>query len=141
MKRKKYCSCSETGSGQNQCFIRRKGDAVFASAIGSLFQYPGVDPVLDENGLCEIFVLGPARTPGNGVFRDIYEVLPGHYLSFADGILKDHCYWNVKSQPHEDSREETVEKQRGSWRIRLNGRWRVKRRSLHFSPAEWTAAL
>ncbi|MBS4961422.1 MAG: hypothetical protein KHZ62_11545, partial [Clostridiales bacterium] len=24
------------------------------------------------------------RTPGNGVFRDIYEVLPGHYLSFAD---------------------------------------------------------
>lgn len=22
--RKKYCSCSETGSGQNQCFIRRK---------------------------------------------------------------------------------------------------------------------
>ena len=78
--------------------------------LGSLFQYPGVDPVLDENGLCEIFALGPARTPGNGVFRDIYEVLPGHYLSFADGILKDHCYWNVKSQPHEDSREETVEK-------------------------------
>lgn len=37
-------------------------------------------------------------------------MLPGHYLSFADGILKDHCYWNVKSQPHEDSREETVEK-------------------------------
>ena len=69
-----------------------------------------MDPVLDENGLCEIFALGPARTPGNGVFRDIYEVLPGHYLSFADGILKDHCYWNVKSQPHEDSREETVEK-------------------------------
>lgn len=91
-------------------YTQKKETLFFASAIGSLFQYPGVDPVLDENGLCEIFVLGPARTPGNGVFRDIYEVLPGHYLSFADGILKDHCYWNVKSQPHEDSREETVEK-------------------------------
>lgn len=91
-------------------YTQKKETLFFASAIGSLFQYPGVDPVLDENGLCEIFALGPARTPGNGVFRDIYEVLPGHYLSFADGILKDHCYWNVKSQPHEDSREETVEK-------------------------------
>ena len=91
-------------------YTQKKETLFFASAIGSLFQYPGVDPVLDENGLCEIFALGPARTPGNGVFRDIYEVLPGHYLSFADGILKDHCYWNVKSQPHEDCREETVEK-------------------------------
>ena len=37
-------------------FIRRKRRrCFFASAIGSLFQYPGVDPVLDENGLCEIF--------------------------------------------------------------------------------------
>ena len=77
-------------------YTQKKETLFFASAIGSLFQYPGVDPVLDENGLCEIFALGPARTPGNGVFRDIYEVLPGHYLSFADGILKDHCYWNVK---------------------------------------------
>ena len=121
MKRKNIVLVQRQDRGKTNVLYAEKGDAVFASAIGSLFQYPGVDPVLDENGLCEIFALGPARTPGNGVFRDIYEVLPGHYLSFADGILKDHCYWNVKSQPHEDSREETVEKQRGSWRIRLNG--------------------
>ena len=91
-------------------YTRNKETLFFASSIGSLLQYPGVEPVLDENGLCEIFALGPARTPGNGVFRDICEVLPGHYISFAQGVVTDHCYWNVKSCPHEDSEKETVEK-------------------------------
>lgn len=74
------------------------------------FSIRGVEPVLDENGLCEVFALGPARTPGNGVFAGISEVLPGHYLSFCDGVRTEHCYWKLESHPHEDSFEETVEK-------------------------------
>ncbi|MDO4440177.1 MAG: asparagine synthase (glutamine-hydrolyzing) [Eubacteriales bacterium] len=91
-------------------YTQKKETLFFASSIASLFQYPGVEPVLDENGLCEVFALGPARTPGNGVFAGISEVLPGHYLSFCDGVRTEHCYWKLESHSHEDSFEETVEK-------------------------------
>ena len=49
--------------GKTNVLYAEKGDAVFASAIGSLFQYPGVDPVLDENGLCEILRLVRQELP------------------------------------------------------------------------------
>ena len=33
---------------------------VFSSELKGLFVYPGIEPVLDRDGLCEIFALGPA---------------------------------------------------------------------------------
>ncbi|HCB91944.1 MAG TPA: asparagine synthetase B, partial [Ruminococcaceae bacterium] len=48
-------------------YTLRDGRLVFASEIKALFEYPGVDPVLDRQGLCEVFGLGPARTSGVGV--------------------------------------------------------------------------
>ncbi len=83
---------------------------VFASELKGLFAYPGVEPMLDKEGLCEVFALGPAKTYGKGVFKDIREVLPGHYLHFHEGRLTDICYWQLVSAPHKDSFQETVEK-------------------------------
>ncbi|MBO4290869.1 MAG: asparagine synthetase B, partial [Lachnospiraceae bacterium] len=40
---------------------------VFSSEIKGLFAYPGISAQLDREGLCEIFGLGPAKTPGSGV--------------------------------------------------------------------------
>lgn len=86
------------------------GSMVFSSEIKGLFCFPGVMPCIDREGLCEIFGLGPAKTYGKGVFKDVMEVLPGHFLEFQDGKVKEHCYWSLKSQPHEDTMEETIEK-------------------------------
>lgn len=108
---------------------------IFASEIKGLFAYPGVKPVLDRDGLCEIFALGPAKTYGNGVFKDIWEVLPGHCLTCrSEGSrLESHssntctsnacgskitlsktctseAYWQLESRPHLDSMEQTIEK-------------------------------
>lgn len=83
---------------------------VFASEIKGLFAYPGVEPVLDRGGLCEIFALGPAKSYGKGVFRDILEVLPGHCLTFGRTSCTSEAYWALKSRPHEDSMEKTIEK-------------------------------
>lgn len=83
---------------------------VFSSEIKGLFCFPGIKPAVDLDGLNQIFSIGPARTSGNGVFKDIHEVLPGHYvLCTADSICQ-RCYWKLESRPHEDSYEETVEK-------------------------------
>lgn len=89
---------------------------VFSSEIKGLFVWPKVEPVLDREGLCEVFALGPARTYGKGVFKGILEVLPGSCLSVGrEGVTKEQ-YWRLKAREHTDTMEETVEKT--AWLLR-----------------------
>lgn len=88
----------------------KDGTLVFASEIKGLFAYPGIQPVLDTAGLCEIFALGPAKSYGKGVFKDIQEALPGHCLTYGRDSLHTEAYWKLQSRPHEDSMEKTIEK-------------------------------
>ena len=74
------------------------------------FKYPGTEAVLDRDGINEVFGMGPARIPGSGIFKGVYEVKPGCYLSCSQYGIKNNCYWHLKSKPHEDSYEKTVEK-------------------------------
>ena len=91
-------------------YTKFKDTLLFSSELKGIFSYPGYQPVLDRDSLCEIFALGPASTYGSGVFSGIKEVLPGHYLRFQNGTCSDHCYWRLYSKPHTDSWEKTVEK-------------------------------
>jgi len=83
---------------------------LFASELKGILSYPGYRPVLDRQGLNEIFSIGPARTSGCGVFKDIHEVLPGHILLCSQDGIRQESYWKLESHPHEDSYEKTVEK-------------------------------
>lgn len=95
--------------GVKPLFYTIKGDTlVFSSEIKGLFTYPGVEPELDRDGLCEIFALGPAKSYGKGVFRGISEALPGGYLCYGREGLRSFAYWKLESRPHTDSFEETA---------------------------------
>lgn len=83
---------------------------VFSSEIKGLFEYPGIRPAVDRNGLCEIFALGPAKSYGKGVFKDVMEVLPGQMIHFARNIWAESFFWKLESRPHEDSYAETIDK-------------------------------
>ena len=50
---------------------------LFASEIKTILEYPGVERKIDREGVGEILLLGPGRTPGSGVFQDIFELEPG----------------------------------------------------------------
>lgn len=89
------------------CF---QDQVIFSSEIKGLFAYPGITPKLDKRGLNEIFSIGPAKTYGCGVFKDIEELLPAHYLVCNASGLHAECYWKLESRPHEDSYGQTVEK-------------------------------
>lgn len=91
-------------------FTRLQDTFVFSSEIKGLLQFPKVEAAVDREGLCEIFGLGPAKTPGKGVWKDILEVLPGHCMEVSKDGVRDYPYWQLTSHPHEDSYEETVEK-------------------------------
>jgi len=83
---------------------------VFASEIKSLFQHPKITPRADMDSFREIFGIGPARTPGCGVFKDIYEIHPGCFAVFSEDGFSESAYWQLEAAPHTDSYEETVQK-------------------------------
>lgn len=91
-------------------YTKQKDTFIFSSEIKGLFAYPGIEPVLDRDGLREIFALGPAKSYGKGVFKDVFEVLPGHLITLDPFSFSDNAYWTLESRPHEDSMEKTIEK-------------------------------
>ncbi|EGO64787.1 asparagine synthase (glutamine-hydrolyzing) [Acetonema longum] len=97
--------------GVKPLFYAQRGKALlFASELKALLAHPAVKPAIDREGLAEVLMLGPARTPGHGIFRDVYELKPGHSLVYNREGLFIEQYWKLVSQPHEDSFETTTAK-------------------------------
>ncbi|MBR2744659.1 MAG: asparagine synthase (glutamine-hydrolyzing) [Clostridia bacterium] len=83
---------------------------IFGSELKAILRYPGIEPKLDEQSIAELFGIGPARTPGSGIFKNIYEIKPANYAIFNDSGLHQNQYWKLESKPHNDSLKETTEK-------------------------------
>lgn len=81
---------------------------LFGSEQKAILAHPDIRAVVDREGLAEIFGLGPSRTPGHGVYKDMDELRPAHALVFN----REHCkiwrYWDVKSDDHRDTEDETI---------------------------------
>lgn len=91
-------------------YTEKNGTIVFASELKGLFQYPEIKPIIDKKGLNEVFSIGPAKTYGCGVYKDIDELLSGHFITFDSAGKHLHCYWKLESHAHTDSYDKTVEK-------------------------------
>lgn len=81
---------------------------IFGSTIGTVLCHPGVQPVIDADGLRTLLLLGPARPPASGVFRQIDSLLPGHYAVLTPERYTDHVYWKLEAREHEDDLETTI---------------------------------
>ena len=95
--------------GVKPLFLTRwQGRLAIASEIKALLQLPGVRPVVDKDGLREIFGLGPARTPGCGVFQGVWELKPG-CLALLDPLgYRELAYFQLEARPHEEDYPHTV---------------------------------
>ena len=85
---------------------------IFASEIKSLLAHHEIEPAMDINSLAEIMLIGPGRTPGCGVFKNIKEVKPACCGTYSHNGLRIRPYWQLTYTPHKDSFEETAEKVR-----------------------------
>lgn len=81
----------------------------FASKIESLLYVKGVRPVCTREGLNEIFMLGPAKTIGKTVFRDIKELPPAAYLTQKDGKTEIKEYWRVTASEFTETESQAQE--------------------------------
>ncbi|MHB9059452.1 MAG: asparagine synthase (glutamine-hydrolyzing), partial [Bacillota bacterium] len=95
--------------GVKPLFYAQRGSAfIFGSELKAVLAHPGVEPVVDGEGLAEVMLMGPARTPGCGVFRDVAELRPGRYLVHDRSGTHVRTYWSLESHPHSDDMGTTV---------------------------------
>ncbi|AWB45783.1 asparagine synthase (glutamine-hydrolyzing) [Paenibacillus sp. CAA11] len=89
-------------------YSEQTGLLIFGSEPKAILQHPKVEAVVDAEGLAEVFAVGPARTPGHGVFKQLKELRPGHCMIYSRDGLRIYPYWKLESKPHEESVEETA---------------------------------
>ena len=93
-------------------YAQKEGTFLFASEIKTLLANPMVEPKVDRQGILDVMLLGPGRTPGFGVFREIRELEPGCCGYLTEAGFRTYRYWSLVDRENRDSFEETVAKVR-----------------------------
>lgn len=91
-------------------FAPIRNGLTFGSTIDTVLCHPEIEPALDEDGLRTLLLLGPARPPESGVFRQIKSLLPGHFAVLTPENFTNHVYWQLEAHEHEDDLPTTIER-------------------------------
>ena len=107
---KKRVVLARDAMGVKPLFYSVKNETlIFASEIKAIFKHPYVEPIVDEDGLTELFALGPAVKPGTSVYKDIEEVKPGEYLIVSEDSIKKNMYWKLEAKEFNESKSEAID--------------------------------
>lgn len=90
-------------------YNKTKNTFSFASKIDTLLCQPYVKSAVDEEGLYEIFMLGPAKTIGKAIFKDICELPPAFCLIYKNGEIKTYPYWKLEAKEFDENEETAAE--------------------------------
>jgi len=91
-------------------FHKKNSSFIFGSELKALLAHPEIPAEIDGQGLAELFMIAPARTPGYGVIRNVYELKPGHCMLTNRSGTKKWVWWRLTDQRHEDDINTTVAK-------------------------------
>ncbi|MGC9535973.1 asparagine synthase (glutamine-hydrolyzing) [Streptomyces sp. UG1] len=84
------------------------GGLAFASEPKALFRHPEIRPRVDADGLREAYSL--LFNTGPTVWSGVREVEPGGLLVLDRDGIREHRYWRLEADRHEDDRDATVER-------------------------------
>ncbi|MET9094763.1 asparagine synthase (glutamine-hydrolyzing) [Streptomyces cyaneofuscatus] len=80
---------------------------IFGSELKAILAHEDVEAVIDGEGLREIFSI--VKTPGHGVLKGMYEVLPATVMRFTKDGSSSHRYWELTAREHTDDLDTTVD--------------------------------
>ena len=100
---------SRDGMGQMPLFYERRGESTaFSDHPDALLKSASEAPVLDADGLRELFGLGPARSPGCALYRDMRQLEPGCALVVRGNQARVKRFFRIEDIPHEADGKATV---------------------------------
>ncbi|MCI0512812.1 asparagine synthase (glutamine-hydrolyzing), partial [candidate division KSB1 bacterium] len=67
---------------------------IFASEIKAIFATGLVKPEIDPQALCQVFTFWTTLCPRT-IFKNIYQLPPGHYLIYQQGQIQIQPYWRL----------------------------------------------
>ncbi len=85
-----------------------QGGVVFSDHPDAMLKSAKAEPLVDADGLRELFGLGPARSPGRTYYRDIRTLEPGCALVMKGSDARVERYFRIKDRPHEQEEAATV---------------------------------
>ena len=74
-------------------YTRVNGDIIFGSEIKAILGHPQVKREADTQALADFLSVRYVPAPAT-LFANIYKVLPGHWLLYEDGKIREECYWD-----------------------------------------------
>ncbi len=99
--------------GEKPVFYARQGDSIaFSDHPDALLKAARVEPAISADGLRELFGLGPARTPGMTLYRDMLALEPGCALIAQGDGATVRRYWHIEDAPHAADAPATVRRVR-----------------------------
>ena len=91
-------------------YSHHNGLFLFGSEPKTILAHPDFKVEVGSEGLAEIFAMGPARTPGHGIYHHLNELKPGHYMIYDRCGLSVRTYWKLESEQHADDVDATAER-------------------------------
>lgn len=73
---------------------------LFASEVRCLLENPLVKPIVSEEGLCELFLIGPGRSLGQGIYQGVEELWPGECAFYDGEKLYRRRYYTLTAKEH-----------------------------------------
>jgi len=74
-------------------YTRVDGNIIFGSEIKAILGHPQVKREADTQALADFLSVRYVPAPAT-LFANIYKVLPGHWLLYEDGKIREECYWD-----------------------------------------------
>jgi len=109
---KKLFACRDRIGVKPFFFYPYEKGLIFGSEIKTLMKNRLVKPILNDFGLKQLLLMGPGRSGGCGIIKNLFELKPGEFLTFDENGLKIKCYWKLVAKEHTDNENQTIEKTR-----------------------------
>lgn len=119
---------------RDRCGVRplhytvHEGVLYFASEIKSIFALPGFPREMDVSALDQVFTFW-TTLPGNTMFKNVHELLPGHTLVADAHGVNTRTYWNIPVYPREAYSEYSLDRMTADVRDLLIDSTRIRLRA------------
>jgi asparagine synthase (glutamine-hydrolysing) len=109
-------------------YAQRDGALIFGSEIKALLVDPRLSAAIDPISLDQVFTFWCPLSPRT-IFRDIFEVPPGHYMIAQDGHILINRYWGLSFPAGPSTKTQAIDQAAEELRALLTDATRLRLRA------------